>query len=242
MKSQKTLDIDFTKILNMIRHSIKDDVAKINSSSQMIFSQMEPSQRDEAAKYFNSILISVDHLSLIVQKLSNIRYIELKKSDTDIIDLCQQVLHSLKSILDEHEVKVEVNVFLTNRIVNCDSVHIFDVLTNLILNSIDAMKGMGNKSNLTIMFSETGNKITVSIHDNGIGIPKENLKDIFTPFYSTKQNHNTNFGVGLTYCYNVMVKHKGRIIVDSESLKGTTMTLEFNKKKPRLFQSAFEED
>jgi signal transduction histidine kinase len=64
----------------------------------------------------------------------------------------------------------------------------------------------------------------ISISDTGKGIDKENLEKIFIPFFSTA-NKRENWGLGLSYCYRVIMAHQGRIFVDSEPGKGTTVKI-----------------
>jgi signal transduction histidine kinase len=64
----------------------------------------------------------------------------------------------------------------------------------------------------------------ISVRDNGQGIEKENLAQIFVPFYSTKKNGS---GIGLSLSRQIMKLHKGRIEVESEKGKGSCFTLEF---------------
>ena len=63
----------------------------------------------------------------------------------------------------------------------------------------------------------------IRISDTGTGIPPENLKNIFMPFFSTKK-YGT--GLGLTICYNIIKSHKGSIEIESKLNKGTTFIIE----------------
>lgn len=60
--------------------------------------------------------------------------------------------------------------------------------------------------------------------DNGKGISKNMLSKVFDPFFSTKPSKN-NFGLGLTFCYNVIQKHCGVIDIESEENKGTKIII-----------------
>ena len=64
----------------------------------------------------------------------------------------------------------------------------------------------------------------ISVCDNGKGIDKENLAQIFVPFYSTKKNGS---GIGLSLSRQIMKLHRGHIEVESEKGKGSCFTLEF---------------
>ncbi len=102
------------------------------------------------------------------------------------------------------------------------------VISNICINAIQAMPKGGilkiNCENITLkenneIFSlNKGNYIKISIADKGIGIPSDHLRNIFDPYYSTKQKGS---GLGLTTVYSIIKKHKGHISVESELEKGT---------------------
>jgi two-component system, sporulation sensor kinase A len=64
--------------------------------------------------------------------------------------------------------------------------------------------------------------VTIEIIDNGCGIPQERLPRLGEPFYSTKERGT---GLGLMTCYRIIEAHKGRIDIESEEGKGTTVTI-----------------
>jgi signal transduction histidine kinase len=98
------------------------------------------------------------------------------------------------------------------------------VLINVTRNSIDSFTGITNPYiELIAQYNLAGRPI-IMIRDNGIGIDKENLGQIFVPFYTTKKNGS---GIGLSLSRQIMMLHKGRIEVESEKGKGTCITLEF---------------
>ena len=68
--------------------------------------------------------------------------------------------------------------------------------------------------------------VKILIQDNGIGIPRKNIRKIFDPYFSTKDKMNQEgMGLGLTICYSIIKKHEGHITVESEKGKGTTAIL-----------------
>jgi len=98
-----------------------------------------------------------------------------------------------------------------------------EVLTNLILNAMDAMPTGGT---LTIATRHTpGREVRVTVSDTGVGMPETIRQRIFEPFYSTKGEAGS--GLGLSMAYSIVRRHGGEIHVDSEPGAGTTFALTF---------------
>jgi two-component system cell cycle sensor histidine kinase/response regulator CckA len=98
-----------------------------------------------------------------------------------------------------------------------------ELLTNLILNAMDAMPSGGT---LTIATRHLpGREVQVTVSDTGVGMPETIRQRIFEPFYSTKGDSGS--GLGLSMAYSIVHRHGGQIHVDSEPGAGTTFTLTF---------------
>jgi len=96
------------------------------------------------------------------------------------------------------------------------------VCANLILNAIQAMPDGGRLTMRTSLDSD--DQIKIEVGDTGCGISEENLKKLFTPFFTTKIK-GKGVGLGLAVAYGIIQRHKGRIEVQSEEGKGTTFTI-----------------
>ncbi len=145
-----------------------------------------------------------------------------------------------KKINIEELIKESVNLVLCGSNVQCkfnfpnnlltvqvDEGQLSQVINNLIINAIQAMTEGGlitiwgnNVINVEdTAFLTKGNYVKISIQDNGVGIPKENLQKIFDPYFSTKAKGN---GLGLATTYSIVKKHGGYITVNSQVNTGTT--------------------
>ncbi len=119
--------------------------------------------------------------------------------------------------------RVEINLDLNGSVpqVMADPHQIEQVFTNLLKNSVDALEDQGGHIRIKTD-SDKGN-VLVMVTDNGPGIPSDILKNIFDPFFSTKQEKNGT-GLGLSICHGIMKEHGGDIKVRSEGGE-TTFTL-----------------
>ncbi len=95
------------------------------------------------------------------------------------------------------------------------------VCTNLILNAIQAMPDGGR---LTLHTSADNSQLKIEVQDTGCGISEENMRKLFTPFFTTK-GKGKGVGLGLAVAYGIIQRHHGRIEVQSKEGEGTTFTI-----------------
>jgi len=105
--------------------------------------------------------------------------------------------------------------------VQCYARQLDQVFINLLVNAAQAI---ADKGTITVTTGYDATHAIVAISDTGAGIPKDKLKRIFDPFYTTKPV-GKGTGLGLNVVYNILKRHRGSISVKSEVGKGTTFTL-----------------
>src|SRR5579872_5763493 len=91
-----------------------------------------------------------------------------------------------------------------------DPHQLMQVFLNLVINAEQAIREVRDKGTLRIRLGRADNTVWVSFHDDGPGIPKENLPSIFDPFYTTKRP-GRGTGLGLSICKSVMKEHSGSV-------------------------------
>jgi PAS domain S-box-containing protein len=127
-------------------------------------------------------------------------------------------------------IKLEKKLDAQLPLVLADFDKIQQVLINIIMNAIQAMPDGGNLTIATsvakgIKIGESlKDTIRIDIRDTGVGIPKENLSKLFTPFFTTKEK-GKGVGLGLPVVHGIIEQHKGKIEVDSKLNAGTTFTV-----------------
>jgi len=95
------------------------------------------------------------------------------------------------------------------------------VCTNLILNAIQAMPEGGR---LTLNTSANNSQVIIEVQDTGCGISPENMRKLFTPFFTTKEK-GKGVGLGLAVAHGIIQRHQGRIEVQTKEGEGTTFTI-----------------
>jgi signal transduction histidine kinase/iron only hydrogenase large subunit-like protein len=123
-------------------------------------------------------------------------------------------IHSLE--MQNVEVVKELSPDLPR--IMADFGQIQQVCTNLIMNAIEAMPGGGVLTMRTLM---EGEQILIEVSDTGVGISPENLKKMFTPFFTTKRDKK-GVGLGLAISYGIVQRHHGKIEIHSKEGEGTT--------------------
>jgi CheY-like chemotaxis protein len=103
-----------------------------------------------------------------------------------------------------------------------DPVELREALTNLILNAVDAMPRGGV---LELRTAVVDGQVELAVSDTGIGMPESVRQRIFDPFFTTKGAQGT--GLGLSITYGILMRHRARVVVETEPGQGTTFALFF---------------
>lgn len=165
----------------------------------------------------------------IINSLRNFARSEgvVKHSPHHLLQIIDEVLLILGNEI-KYAAQVEKHIDPSAEI-SCNRSEIGQVVMNLILNAIQAIKADDTLTTGHIViesFKEEGYTV-LTITDDGIGVSSDSIHQIFDPFYTTKEV-GTGTGLGLSISYDIMVnKHNGLILVNSEPGIGTTFTLKF---------------
>ncbi len=133
---------------------------------------------------------------------------------TDYIDKRTSSCVEIERCLPSHDVKVKINASLFEW-----------VIENLCKNAVDAMEGRGR---IIISMNDEPGRVVIEIADNGKGIRRKDIKNVFKPGFTTKKR---GWGLGLSLAKRIVEEyHKGKIYVKSSELgKGTTFRIELSK-------------
>ena len=190
-------------------------------------------QKDFINNMTHEFKTPISTISIIQQVISDPEITKIEKGQFqlkkeklhvhEIIDAIeQQFVHTLKQ---SGEGSLIVSLDAVHDLVLADKVHLTNILFNLTDNAI---KYGGHPPELHITTRNEGDKIIISIQDNGDGIEKKNLGKIFDKFYRipTGKVHNVKgFGLGLFYVKKIVDAHKWKIVVTSVPGKGTQFSI-----------------
>jgi two-component system sensor kinase FixL len=136
---------------------------------------------------------------------------EVQQHPLDINKVVQDVLKLIHSDLINQEVTVETELARNLPTVSGDPVQLQQVLLNLVVNACDAMAGCDTSQRRLVIrtsIENGGSAVVVSVTDPGTGIPEEKIKQIFEPFFSTKEK---GMGIGLSVCRTIIAAHRGKL-------------------------------
>jgi len=222
---QKSLDEIKSDFVNNMTHELKTpiSVAYVATDALLNYGMM-----DDLVKRNQYLLIckeQLSRLSSLVEQILTMSVEERKnlKLTFETIHLSELFLHLKNQYLLNVNKKVAINIDVQpeNLLIEADKIHFPNMIGNLIEN---AVKYSGDSVEIDLSAKEDNEKITISVKDNGIGIPPSSLPKIFDRFYrvSTGNIHNVKgYGLGLHYVKTIVEKHGGKIAVKSKEGVGT---------------------
>lgn len=194
----------------------------------------EDLSHEEVVAYSNTIVEQARRMTEIIRQL--LGFARRRPSQRETVDLSQlagQILDLLKPAARKGTVSLELRTADSVPDVNVDRAHIQQVLMNLVMNGIHAMTNGGTLI-VDIAVEQTRHPVIntgpqrdyvrIRVTDEGEGIPAENLKSIFEPFYTTKES-GKGTGLGLSIAYGIVEEHDGWIDVESTPGEGSRFTV-----------------
>ena len=211
------------EMARQVAHEIKNPLTPMKLSIQYLqkaIDSNQPNVKELTAGVANTLIEQIDHLSKIAADFSQFANIGNKK--IELVDL-HQVIGILVDLYSSNpKVNIKWNKVFGSVVMKADKTHMNRVFTNLLANAVDACQ---NKPVCDIKINEVQNDgvITISVADNGEGIPAEMRSKIFTPNFTTK---TSGTGLGLAMTKSIIEQTKGHIWFETEEGRGTTFFVE----------------
>jgi signal transduction histidine kinase len=168
----------------------------------------------------NESLDGAERIKKIVQDLKSFSHID--EAECMMSDINAGLESTLNIVWNELKYKAVIKKdYGAIPMTFCNIGKLNQVFMNILLNGAQAIEHLGE---IGIKTWEQGGSIYIAISDTGSGIPAEKKSRIFEPFYTTKEV-GKGTGLGLSIAYDIVKKHNGEIIIDSELGKGSTFTI-----------------
>jgi nitrogen fixation/metabolism regulation signal transduction histidine kinase len=224
------------RIIKVMRHEILNSISPVRILTSSLINEIEKCKNESEATTFesqtvNKLLLGLSTINKRAAGLAKFveSYRDLTQSIKPIITnlqvnhLIDHVIALFKEQLEKDGVTVVAQIENTTVTILADERMVEQLLINLMKNSLEALKSIANPK-ITVHVTESNEVVTLKVIDNGVGVPEEIIGDIFTPFFSTKENGT---GIGLSLSRQIMQLHEGSIRVNSTEGKGTTFELVF---------------
>ncbi|MEE4243579.1 MAG: ATP-binding protein [Desulfopila sp.] len=184
--------------------------------------------RDTSLLYLDQILVAAKRArKLIEQVLVFSRHTETKESRQAIHPIIKEGIKLMQATIPP-SIELVQDVDTDCGQVSVDPVEVHQILVNLCMNAIDAMAGKNGCLRIALKKSDRPEPgcewLVLSVSDSGCGIPSQNIDRIFDPYFTTKEKARGT-GMGLAMVHGIITRQGGRIEVESNIDKGTTVKL-----------------
>ena len=221
------------KLLSVMTHEIMNSVAPISSLADTLKNRLQKSvdaPDDKVA--LEDLEIGIDTIKRrsegllkfaeTYRNLNKITTINLKK--VYVHEMFANLHQLMQPTFEQKNIELEIILSKTDLAFEADPSLVEQVLINLIVNAIEAVKEQPSPKIILSADANANKKVVLKVADNGTGMPEELLDKIFIPFFSTRK---TGSGIGLSLCKQIVMLHKGNIKVQSAEGRGTVFSLQF---------------
>ncbi|MBE4910653.1 PAS domain S-box protein [Bacillus luteolus] len=202
-----------------VAHEIRNPLTALKGFSKLMQDNPNLDKRED---YLSIIMTELNRIDMIVNEFMSLAKPQAVKYERNniitIIDSTIQVLHPQAML---HNVEFELNYTVNQVDVFSNAQQLKQVFVNFIKNAIESM-AFGGKIKINLSLTENS-RVIVTITDEGVGIEKERLRFLGTPFYTTKDK---GIGLGLTVSNKIIQEHNGTMVIESKKEEGTKVTVE----------------
>jgi two-component system NtrC family sensor kinase len=211
-----------------VAHEINNPLGSILLLSDVLHKELP--KNDAQREDLEMIIKETTRCKNIVSDLLNFsRQQQVLTQETDLHALMEKAIREVEIKPSFEEVQIIRNYSSDLPTIHADPDQLQQVFTNLLSNASESIEGSGM---ITLTTKPVDHEwVEIKISDTGAGIPEENLRKLFTPFFTTKAL-GKGTGLGLSIVYGIIKMHRGQIKVSSQVGVGTTFTITLPTKLP----------
>jgi anti-anti-sigma regulatory factor len=201
-----------------IAHEVRNPLTAVKGFLQLLENESNP-------EYIHIAKVELENALTTLNDLLQVSKPDQEEEEFQSFNVAVELESILNLFQDKmYQIEVKTHFHDTSAVIHGKKNQFKKAFFNLIKNAFESMEESGT---LTISHYTEENEVIVCIEDTGVGIQKEKIPLLGTPFFSTK---DTGTGMGLTQVFSVVYQHGGRIIVDSEESMGTKFMIKIPKK------------
>ena len=211
-----------------VAHELNEPLGSILGFSQLV--KKSPELSEQAKQDLEKIMKASLHAREVVKKLMLFaRQMPPQKTQINLNQVVEEGLYFLESRCAKEGIKVKRLLSSDLPEITADPAQLTQVLVNIVVNAIQAMPNGGN---LTIQTNASDQYVLLIVEYIGAGMSKNVMKQIFLPFFTTKEV-GQGTGLGLAVVHGIVTSHGGSINVESEAGQGTRFEIQIPKAKPQ---------
>ncbi|MDQ6802995.1 MAG: GAF domain-containing sensor histidine kinase [Acidobacteriota bacterium] len=210
------------EVLAIVSHDLRNPLNAITLGASLL--QTSESISPEDREQLDVIGLSAGRMSRLIEDLLDVTRLEGSKrlpidpAPLEVEPLLEETYELFKALAAKSSITLQYALGGRVPSVYADHHRVLQVLSNLIGN---AMKFTPKGGMISLRADAQGDRVLFTVADNGPGIPKENLKDIFNPYWQAKRAERLGAGLGLPIAKGIVEAHGGQIWVESEQGRGT---------------------
>ncbi len=220
------------EFLANMSHELRTPLNAILGISEALQEEIYGSLNDLQRKSMRTLEDSGRHLLALINDILDLSKIEAEKltlqiGTVSVDQICQAILRMTKEVAYKKQIRVSTTIDYTLETMQADERRLKQILVNLLSNAIKFTPAGGSVKLEVIGDAEHG-VVNFSVRDTGIGIAKEQIKDIFEPFMQLDGSLNRmqeGSGLGLSLVYRLTEMHGGSISIESEVDQGSCFTI-----------------
>ena len=203
-----------------LSHSIKNILQGIAGGADVLELSLRKVDIEQARTGWQMLKRNLDKVQTLTMNM--LAYSKSRQASADLTHLphvLNECLELVRVPAREKNVELRAEIKPNQPPVPCDADSIHQAVLNLLVNAVDAVEPRRGAVRLVSEFDAKRQEAVIEVYDNGVGIDKEDMRDIFKPFWSSKGQKGT--GLGLAVTRKIVEEHEGTIAVESTVGKGT---------------------
>lgn len=204
-------------------HDLKEPLRMVRSFLELLEKRYKHALDKKARQYIHFAVDGAERMQQLIEDLleySRVGRHSITLTKVQIKELVLEAKKNLKTQIEENKAEIRINDNLPE--INASHTEMMQVFQNLLSNAIK-FRNDGQNPVITVGGEKSKNRTTIWVKDNGIGIPGDNIPEVFDIF--KRLNNRTEYpgtGIGLAICRKIIERHNGSIYVESEPGKGST--------------------
>ena len=227
---QKFLNETQRDFIHNFTHEFKTPVSVISLAADVLKNPAIVQKPEKLTTYAGIVEYQAAYLQSQTEKLLHFAYTESRqlhfvKEKVNMHELVKEAVNNLAPLIQERKALITLDLRAENPFLSANRDYLVIVIVNLLDNAIKYSKDPF----ITISTKNSDNSIILAVKDNGMGIEKRQIKNVFKKFFRIRKGDtytSKGFGLGLSFVKKIVSAHAGKIKVESEPGKGSTFAIE----------------